>query len=52
MSMAHRIMVCGTQRIPMLALRVTQMQVELGVWMIGKVLQVSVSTLATILFHG
>ena len=52
MSMALRIMACGTQRILMLALRVIRMQIRLEVWMTGRVPQVAVSTLGTILYLG
>ena len=52
MSMALQIMACGTQRILMLALRVIRMQIRLEVWMTGRVPQVAVSTLGTILYLG
>ena len=52
MLVALQITTCGTQRIPMHALRGIQMQIGLGVWMTGRVPQVVVSILATTLSLG
>jgi len=52
MLIALRITACGTQRIPMHALRGIQMQIGLGMWMTKRVPQVAVSILATTLSLG